>query len=146
LPSNSPHDHMILRVDLVDSHGRWTGRCLQTHPRCDQAIPFQLNNSLSAVRWTVVQAGTGVLAVYDMEEGQGRVTRDAGEAPAPDAQLRNGAAWVRQVRCCRYRFPPTGELGYRGFRGAVGLGYRSLYKRTLIVNFLIVKQNFLMEA
>jgi hypothetical protein len=23
LPSNSPHDHMILRVGLVDSHGRW---------------------------------------------------------------------------------------------------------------------------
>jgi hypothetical protein len=30
LPSNSPHDHMILRVDLVDSHGRWKGPCLQT--------------------------------------------------------------------------------------------------------------------
>jgi hypothetical protein len=23
LPSNSPHDHVILRVDLVDSHGSW---------------------------------------------------------------------------------------------------------------------------
>jgi hypothetical protein len=30
LPSDSPHDHMILRVDLVDSHGRWKGPCLQT--------------------------------------------------------------------------------------------------------------------
>jgi hypothetical protein len=30
LPSNSPHDHMILRVDLVDSHGRWKRPCLQT--------------------------------------------------------------------------------------------------------------------
>jgi hypothetical protein len=30
LPSNSPHDHMILRVDLVGSHGRWKGPCLQT--------------------------------------------------------------------------------------------------------------------
>jgi hypothetical protein len=29
LPSNSPHDHMILRVDLVDSHGRWKRACLQ---------------------------------------------------------------------------------------------------------------------
>ena len=27
LPSNSPHDHMILRVDL---HGRWKRPCLQT--------------------------------------------------------------------------------------------------------------------
>jgi hypothetical protein len=32
LPSNSPHDHMILRVDLVDSHGRWKDPCLQTIP------------------------------------------------------------------------------------------------------------------
>ena len=32
-----------------------------------------------------------------------------------------------QVRFCRYRFCPTGELKYRG---AVGLGYRSTYKRT----------------
>ena len=30
LPSNSPHDHMILREDLVDSHGRWKRPCLQT--------------------------------------------------------------------------------------------------------------------
>jgi hypothetical protein len=30
LPSNSPHDHMILRVDLVGSHGRWKRTCLQT--------------------------------------------------------------------------------------------------------------------
>jgi hypothetical protein len=35
-----------------------------------------------------------------------------------------------QVRFCRYRFCPTGELKYRG---AVGLGYRSTYKRTLFV-------------
>jgi hypothetical protein len=31
LPSNSPHDHMILRVGLVGSHGRrWKRPCLQT--------------------------------------------------------------------------------------------------------------------
>jgi hypothetical protein len=30
LPSNSPHDHMILRVDLEGSHGRWKRPCLQT--------------------------------------------------------------------------------------------------------------------
>jgi hypothetical protein len=30
LPSNSPHDHMILRVELVGSHGRWKRPCLQT--------------------------------------------------------------------------------------------------------------------
>jgi hypothetical protein len=29
-----------------------------------------------------------------------------------------------QVRFCRDRFSPTGELGCRGVRGAVGLGYR----------------------
>jgi hypothetical protein len=37
-----------------------------------------------------------------------------------------------QVRFCRYRFCPTGELKYRG---AVGLGYRSTYKRTLYIKF-----------
>jgi hypothetical protein len=31
LPSNSPHGHMILRVDLVGSHGRWKRPC-QTAP------------------------------------------------------------------------------------------------------------------
>jgi hypothetical protein len=30
LPSNSPRDHMVLRVDLVGSHGRWKRPCLQT--------------------------------------------------------------------------------------------------------------------
>jgi hypothetical protein len=30
LPSNSPRDHMILRVDLVGSHGRWKRPRLQT--------------------------------------------------------------------------------------------------------------------
>jgi hypothetical protein len=30
LPSNSPHDHMMLRVELVGSHGRWKRPCLQT--------------------------------------------------------------------------------------------------------------------
>jgi hypothetical protein len=30
LPSNSPHDHMILRVDRVGSHGRWKRPCLLT--------------------------------------------------------------------------------------------------------------------
>ena len=36
MPSNSPHDHMILRVDLVDAHGRWKRSCLQTTPECDR--------------------------------------------------------------------------------------------------------------
>jgi hypothetical protein len=30
LRSNSPHDHMILRVELVGSHGRGKRPCLQT--------------------------------------------------------------------------------------------------------------------
>jgi hypothetical protein len=30
LPSNSPHYPMILREDLVGSHGRWKRPCLQT--------------------------------------------------------------------------------------------------------------------
>jgi hypothetical protein len=30
LPSNSPHGHMMLRVDLVISHRRWKRPCLQT--------------------------------------------------------------------------------------------------------------------
>jgi hypothetical protein len=32
LASNSPHDHMILRVDLVGSHGRWNGVIPQRKP------------------------------------------------------------------------------------------------------------------
>jgi hypothetical protein len=31
LPSYSPHDQMILRVDLMGSHGRWTRPCLTAH-------------------------------------------------------------------------------------------------------------------
>jgi hypothetical protein len=42
---------------------------------------------------------------------------------------------LAQVRFCRYRFCATGELKYRG---AVGLGYRSTYKRTLFVNYKIL--------
>jgi hypothetical protein len=38
-----------------------------------------------------------------------------------------------QVRFCRYRFSPNGELGYSGIRGAVGLGYRSTVQ-ALFVN------------
>jgi hypothetical protein len=30
LPPSCPHDHMILRVDRVGSHGRWKRSCLQT--------------------------------------------------------------------------------------------------------------------
>jgi hypothetical protein len=30
VPSNHPHDHMILRVHLVGSHERWKRPCLQT--------------------------------------------------------------------------------------------------------------------
>jgi hypothetical protein len=40
LPSNSPHDHMILRVHLVDSHARWKRPCLQTTP---DAMALYLN-------------------------------------------------------------------------------------------------------
>jgi hypothetical protein len=41
-----------------------------------------------------------------------------------------GGGLARAAHCpgagtfCRYRFPPTGGLGYRGIRGAVGLGNR----------------------
>jgi hypothetical protein len=35
---------------------------------------------------------------------------------------------------CRHRFLPTGDLGYRGVRGAVGLGYRFTVYAALIVN------------
>jgi hypothetical protein len=41
LPSHSPHDHMILRVDLVDSHGRWKRPCLQTNPDAARWCPIE---------------------------------------------------------------------------------------------------------
>jgi hypothetical protein len=37
------------------------------------------------------------------------------------------AAAAGQVRFRRYRFSPTGELGYSGIRGAVGLGSLLLF-------------------
>ena len=38
LPSNSPHDHMILRVHLVGPHtGRWKRPCLQTTPNATRS-------------------------------------------------------------------------------------------------------------
>jgi len=41
------------------------------------------------------QGGTGILAFYDMEEGQGVETANAGqELGVQPAQLRNGAGWV----------------------------------------------------
>ena len=40
--------------------------------------------------------------------------------PVPPGQpLRARERRLQQVRFCRYRFPPTGELGYSGIRGAV---------------------------
>jgi hypothetical protein len=41
--------------------------------------------------------------------------------------LKNGN-WLFELRLCRDRFPPTGDLGYRRIRGAVGLGYRFTVK------------------
>jgi WD40 repeat protein len=46
-----------------------------------------------------------------------------------------GLCFSLQVKFCRYRFCATGELKYRG---AVGLGYRSTYKRTLYIIFLLL--------
>jgi hypothetical protein len=47
---------------------------------------------------------------------------------------------VAGERFCRYRFCATDELKYRG---AVGLGYRSTYKRALFVNFKILFVDFI---
>jgi hypothetical protein len=41
------------------------------------------------------------------------------------AKQRVAAKLLEKVRFCRDRFSPTGELGYSGIRGAVGLGNRS---------------------
>ena len=45
------------------------------------------------------------------------------------------------VRFRRDRFSPTGELGYSGIRGAVGLGYRFTVQATLLVNTDILLLN-----
>jgi hypothetical protein len=44
--------------------------------------------------------------------------------PLPAASPRCAVVFD-QVRLCRYRFFATGDLGYRGTKGAVGLGHRS---------------------
>jgi hypothetical protein len=60
LPSSSPHDHMILRVDLVGSHGRWKlGRfaeCRHGTRTFAQCAPCQRSrlDSASAVEVTDV--------------------------------------------------------------------------------------------
>ena len=46
LPSNSPHYHMILRVDLVRSHGRWKRPCLPANPQRD---PRWCHNNLNNI-------------------------------------------------------------------------------------------------
>ena len=67
---------------------------------------------------------------------QGGADPAAGEV-MPSREYTGGGAGLlqHQVSFCRYRFCATGELKYRG---AVGLGYRSTYKRTLFVNYKIL--------
>jgi hypothetical protein len=43
---------------------------------------------------------------------------------AAEVRPPRAAGTQAQVRFCRCRFSATGDLGYRGIRGAVGLGYR----------------------
>jgi hypothetical protein len=57
------------------------------------------------------------------------------ENPRSMREALDHLARAGQVRFCRYRFCATGELKYRG---AVGLGYRSTYKRALFVNYKIL--------
>ena len=58
----------------------------------------------------------GAALVWLAEDGEPRVGGGAGVAEAG----RGGG----EVRWCRDRSSPTGDLGNRGVRGAVGLGYR----------------------
>ena len=41
LPSYSPHDQMILRVDLMGSHGRWTRPCLTAFTTWAHGVGFE---------------------------------------------------------------------------------------------------------
>ena len=50
LPSTSPHDHMILRVELVGSRGRWKRPCLNTSPHDHMTLRVGL--VVSHRRWT----------------------------------------------------------------------------------------------
>jgi hypothetical protein len=72
---------------------------------------------------------TGLLCGW-VAEPQVAGLQFAKPVPALDAHLLPLQLGEVQVRFCRYRFSPTGELKYRG---AVGLGYRSTYKRTLLL-------------
>ena len=51
--------------------------------------------------------------------------------------------FTMQVRFCRDRFFPTGELGYRGVRGAVGLRYRSLTSLPLLLILVLLYMGLL---
>jgi hypothetical protein len=60
-------------------------------------------------------SGWQIGMAYDMFVGD----NVSDEGPCPPGQIIMLVRTLPQVRfICHYRFPPTGELGYRGIRGA----------------------------
>jgi hypothetical protein len=103
LPSNSPHDHMILKVDLVDSCGKCKRSCHQTAPECDQlhdAIPVEYHTVLRYTVQTLVACGLSRQFVegltlkngWQREHGAGGGGGDCGGGAAHRAQCEGGGA------------------------------------------------------
>jgi hypothetical protein len=100
---------------------RWTPR---SSTSTSQRATSWTHNQRTKVHLYLGQHGRSNITVYLL-----RVRLFGSLAPLERFPL--AATSSRQVRFCRYRFCTNGELKYRG---AVELGYRSTYKRTLFVN------------
>jgi hypothetical protein len=103
LPSNSPHDHLILREHLVGSHGRWKRPCLQsassssarTAPPIGIAVPPNIPYLLlQGLYRGIIPATMGAVfahgirtGVYEfVQSGLGQL-QDKGLAPVTDVQI-----------------------------------------------------------
>jgi hypothetical protein len=83
-------------------------------------------------------AGRGCCGAAQPEYYKGGQRSEAWRLELDLARLTVRRHQLIQVRFRRYRLSPAGELGYSGIRGAVGLGYSSLYTPTPIVKLKFV--------
>jgi hypothetical protein len=125
LPSNSPHDHMILRVELVDSHGRWKGPCLQTNPKCDQVFSMQFEITIDTGR-SIGQIDLAVptRSLPSPPPTFGARSCTAGPSQQADSQLPHTPSRLPQRRgttSCREAAPFTSLLSATGSADAMML-------------------------
>jgi hypothetical protein len=118
LPSNSPHDHLILREHLVGSHGRWKRPCLQsassssarTAPPIGIAVPPNIPYLLlQGLYRGIIPATMGAVfahgirtGVYEfVQSGLGQL-QDKGLAPVTDVQIQVAPRPLSFLVCARH--------------------------------------------